>query len=106
MRPLHQADRDVDPATIGTMRTKDCTLKQISVIQSQQTARQKAALRTQYGLKDSPNALLDLPLDLHRYDYRCTCYTVFLYQYMYMYVCYKIFLATGVLQWKHFTQFY
>lgn len=28
---------------------------------------EKAALRTQYGVKDIPNALLELPIDLHKY---------------------------------------
>ena len=62
-----QADRGNDPATLGTTRTKDQTLEQMALIRSQRTARQKAALRTRYGVKDTTNALLELPLDLHRY---------------------------------------
>ena len=42
-------------------------LGQMALIRSQQTARQKLNLRTLYGVKETPNALLELPLDLHRY---------------------------------------
>ena len=35
----------------------------MALIRSQRTATEKAALRTQYGVKDVPNAMLELPLD-------------------------------------------
>lgn len=57
------------------MRTKDQTLEQMALIRSQRTACLKAALRTQYGVKETPNALLELPLDLHRYMYILLCQT-------------------------------
>lgn len=60
---------------VGPMRTKDQTLEQMALIRSQRTARLKAALRTQYGVKETPNALLELPLDLHRYMYILLCQT-------------------------------
>ena len=66
-----QTDRNGDTASLGELRTKDRTLQQIGLIRSQRTVRQKAALRTQYGVNDIPNSLLELPLDLHRYIY-CT----------------------------------
>lgn len=69
-----QVDRDNNPAVVGPMRTKDQTLEQMALIRSQRTARLKAALRTQYGVKETPNALLELPLDLHRYMYTLLCH--------------------------------
>lgn len=43
------------------------SVEQMALIHLQLTARQKAALRTQYGVKDIPNALLELPIDIHKY---------------------------------------
>ena len=61
-----QADRDRSPDAVGDMRTKEGTLRQMALISSQVTAREKASLKTQYGIKDQPNPLLKLSLDLHR----------------------------------------
>ena len=36
-------------------------------IQSKHTAKEKAILKTKYGIKDTANPLLELPLDLHWY---------------------------------------
>ena len=66
-----QTDRNGDTASLGELRTKDRTLQQIGLIRSQRTGRQKAALRTQYGVNDISNSLLELPLDLHRYMTEC-----------------------------------
>jgi len=65
---LSQCNRDDDPSTLADLRTKDHTLEQIAHISSQHTVRQKAALQTQYGVTNTPNALLELPLDLHKYE--------------------------------------
>ena len=61
-------DRDVDPACIGELRSKQLTLQQIHSIQSRGSTRDKTVMKTRYGIKDKPNALLELPLDLHRYE--------------------------------------
>ena len=65
---LFQCNRDNDPTTLAELRTKDHTLKEIAHISSQCTVRQKAALQTQYGVTNTPNAFLELPLDLHKYE--------------------------------------
>ena len=59
---------DFDPACIGEPRSKQQMLHQIHSIQSQHARRGKAATKTRYGIKDMPSALLELPLDLHRYE--------------------------------------
>ena len=64
---LHQADRDRYPDTIRQHCLKSLTLHQMSQIHSQRTAREKTALKTLYGIKDTSNALLKLPIDLHKY---------------------------------------
>lgn len=61
-----QADRDQSPDTLGNMRSKQCTLQQMALISVQMTAREKASLKTEFGIKDQPNPLLKLSLDLHR----------------------------------------
>ena len=67
MLHLRQADRDQNPDTVGDMRSKQSTLHQIALISSQKTTREKANLRTQFGVKDQPNPLLNLSLNLHRF---------------------------------------
>lgn len=61
-----QVNRDSNPGSVGEARVKCHTLEQMALIRSQRTATEKAALRTQYGVKDVPNAMLELPLDLHK----------------------------------------
>ena len=69
-----QADRDQSPGEVRNMRTKEGTLQQMALISSQATAREKASLKTQYGIRDQPNPLLKLSLDLRRLS-RCEILT-------------------------------
>ena len=62
-----QVDRDGDPTALGEPRSKVLTLEQMDRIRSQRIAKEKATLKTQYGVKVTPNAMLELPLDLHKY---------------------------------------
>ena len=62
-----QVDRDGDPTALGEPRSKVLTLEQMERIRSQRTAREKAILKTEYGVKVTPNAMLELPIDLHKY---------------------------------------
>lgn len=39
---------------------------QIADIRCRPTTKEKTALQTRYGIKDRPNPLLELPVDLHR----------------------------------------
>ena len=63
---LPKADKDTSPGVVGEVRSKRYTLEQIAAISSQHTIRDKTALKTQFGVQDSPNPLLQLPIDLHR----------------------------------------
>ena len=47
-------------------RSKQETLQMISRIRSLPTVRQKMQLKTRCGLRDTPNSLLELSVDLHR----------------------------------------
>ena len=64
-----QVDRDGDPSALGEPRSKVLTLEQMERIRSQRTAREKAILKTECGVKIIPNAMLELPIDLHKYMY-------------------------------------
>ena len=48
---------------------KSTTLSQIQPIKSARTKIQKQDLRKQHGITDVENALLHLPMNLHRYAY-------------------------------------
>ena len=61
-------DKDGDSAVIGTPRSKQQTLAQIGEIRSKRTEKERSILKTRYGIKDSPNPLLELPMDLHKYN--------------------------------------
>ena len=62
---------DADPSVVGDIRSKLLTQQQVDAIRSEPSARKKASLRTEYGIRDSPNALLDLPMNFHKYVYPC-----------------------------------
>lgn len=62
-----QVDRDGNPTRLSTPRSLSSTLQAIAEIQAQPTATNKAALRTQYGIREDPNPLLTIPADLFRY---------------------------------------
>ncbi len=53
---------------IGELRSIEKSLSQIDRIKSEQVVRNRNNLRTEYGLKETPNALLDLPGDLFQYN--------------------------------------
>ena len=54
------------PESLCEARTKSNSLLQMSLISSEHYVRDKAKMKTRYGVKDTDNALLQLPLDLHR----------------------------------------
>lgn len=62
-----KVSRDDDPTIIGHLRSKSLTQQQLDAIQSEPVAKKRAALRTDFGIRESPNALIDLPIDFHRY---------------------------------------
>ena len=66
---VNHVDKKGDPASVGELRSKSKMLAQIALIQSQRTATDRNAMRTRYGMKESSNSLLELPVDLHRYLY-------------------------------------
>lgn len=62
----YQADRDENSDIVGDARSREKTIQQMTLISSQTTARDKASLKTQFGVKEVPNPLLKLSVDLHR----------------------------------------
>jgi len=59
-----QVDRDVNPTQLDTPRSLTSSLQQIQEIQAASSLVRKAALRTEYGIKETPNPMLSLPVDL------------------------------------------
>ena len=61
-----QVDREVAPTEIGEQRTVVSAMDQIEEIKSKSSERERAELRTRYGIKDIYNPLLSIPADLLR----------------------------------------
>ncbi len=61
-----QADKEIDPERVGTLRSHESSLQQISEIQQQRLQQDKDRLRTAYGIKEISNPMLSLPMDLYR----------------------------------------
>lgn len=59
-----QVDRDVSPTEVAEPRSLALSLQQINTIHSAVTEKEKKLLRTQYGIKESPNPLFRLSTDL------------------------------------------
>lgn len=59
-----QADREVNPDEIGASRTLCSSLAQIDEIKSSVLEKDRSELRTAYGLKEEPNPLLTLDIDV------------------------------------------
>ena len=64
-----KADRAETPWEVSEMRTKVLSTAQISNINDETTETQKARRRKEYGLKECPNSLFLLSVDLYRYSY-------------------------------------
>lgn len=62
-----QADRDTSPGVVAELRSKRQTLNLMNQICSKSTQCEKSTMKTQFGIRDSPNPLLQLPIDLHRF---------------------------------------
>ena len=61
-----QVDRSVNPAVIDEKRTLQSSLQQMHTIQSETLEKDKAKLRTQYGIKEDFNPMLSIPADLYQ----------------------------------------
>lgn len=61
-----QADRDVSPTEIGEQRTLESARGQIEEIKLKSSERERAELRTRYGIKEISNPLLSIHADLFR----------------------------------------
>ena len=77
-----KADREETPWEVSEMRTKVISTAPISNINDETTETRKAQKRKEYGLKEHPNSLFRLSVDLYRYSYMhmsdfhtrtCTC---------------------------------
>ena len=53
---------------VGLLRTKQQALQQMAEIASQPTEAARTAKRKEYGLKENPNPLFKLSVNLFRYD--------------------------------------
>lgn len=60
-----QASSD-NPGTVGQARTKHLACTQMACISAQRNATKKAEKRTEYGMRETPNPLFDLSVDLFR----------------------------------------
>ena len=58
-----QADRNDTPDRICVRRTKALATQQVQEISAQPTAAGKADKRTQFGMKEDPNPLMQLSVD-------------------------------------------
>ena len=79
---------------VCSSRQKSTTLSQIQRIKSAWKKIQKQDLQKQHGITDVENALLHLPMNLHRYAY----HSVYLYS--------SYFCMLGVLHLKFYTHFF
>ena len=61
---LLQVDRDVNPTEVDTSRTLTSSLEQIEDIKKEPTEQGKKILRTRYGIKEIPNPMLSLTVDI------------------------------------------
>ena len=65
-------DREVAPTEISEQRTLVSAREQIEEIKSKASERERAGLRTRYGIKEIPNPLLSIRADLFRSEmYTC-----------------------------------
>lgn len=55
------------------MRTKELAKEQIDVIVSKDTETKKAKERTACGIRETPNCLMELSIDLYTYVRVCVC---------------------------------
>ena len=59
-------DGHVNPDQVSTDRSTAQAKRQMRLIESAVTKKEKKDLRTQYGIKEINNPLLDLPLDMFK----------------------------------------
>lgn len=59
-------DRDISPDETNVPRTLSTSLAQIEEIRCQVLEKDKNELRTRYGVKEGPNPMLTLRVDLFR----------------------------------------
>ena len=52
--------------SLAELRSKQSMLNQLAVIRSKRMEKEKATMRTKFGIRDKPNSLLELPVDLHK----------------------------------------
>ena len=64
---LFQCDKNVDPTTVGAMRTKQDSLSMINQIKSARSNTRQNQLRTEHGLRETENPLFELNIDLYKY---------------------------------------
>lgn len=59
-------DKDVNPTEIDELRSLSLFNKQIDDIKKNGTEQGKKELRTRYGIKEIPNPMLSLTVDVYR----------------------------------------
>ena len=59
-------NRNDDVTCTVTLRSKDNAIQEINAIKQQPSEALKVKMRKQYGLKESPNALFDLQVDVFK----------------------------------------
>ena len=78
---IQKADKDSNPDEVAVKRTKELALLQIEEISRQPTENQKAAKRTEFGMKENKNPIFTLSVDPFRYVsiylHNCTLITSF-----------------------------
>ena len=57
-----------DATVLGELCTKELALLHIEEIAAQQTKKDKSDLQKKYGLREKPNPLFDLSIDIFRYS--------------------------------------
>ena len=62
-----QADRDVNPTEKDVPHSLLSSLRQIEEIKRATSEREKKELRTSYGMKEEPNPMLSLNVDIFQY---------------------------------------
>lgn len=61
-----QVDRDLNPTEVGALRTLASSQQHIDDIKMQATEQEKKTLRTRYGIKETPNPILSLDVDVYQ----------------------------------------
>ena len=64
---IQKADKDSNPDEVPVKRTKELALLQIEEISRQPTENQKAAKRTEFGMKENKNPIFTLSVDPFKY---------------------------------------